>query len=137
MSLMKVCASPGCRERIPLGQRYCEEHQRLASKREARQKAERDDKRRQTKGDSSKRGYGYRWRSARAAFLLEHPLCVECLKNGKVEQATDVDHIKPHRGDVNLFWDQSNWQPLCHACHSRKTAKEDGGFGNQYRQLIV
>jgi 5-methylcytosine-specific restriction protein A len=29
-----------------------------------------------------------------------------------------------------LFWDQSNWQPLCHTCHSKKTAREDGGFGN-------
>ncbi|WP_186318376.1 HNH endonuclease, partial [Bacillus pumilus] len=24
----------------------------------------------------------------------------------------------------------SNWQPLCASCHNRKTAKEDGGFGN-------
>jgi 5-methylcytosine-specific restriction protein A len=28
-----------------------------------------------------------------------------------------------------LFWDSSNWQPLCHECHSSKTAREDGGFG--------
>nr|DAK90259.1 MAG TPA: HNH endonuclease bacteriophage, HNH Endonuclease, DNA.52A [Caudoviricetes sp.] len=28
------------------------------------------------------------------------------------------------------MWDQSNWQALCHECHSRKTAKENGGFGN-------
>jgi 5-methylcytosine-specific restriction endonuclease McrA len=27
--------------------------------------------------------------------------------------ATIVDHIKPHRGDQNLFWDQTNWQALC------------------------
>ncbi|WP_414713895.1 HNH endonuclease [Scandinavium sp.] len=23
----------------------------------------------------------------------------------------------------------SNLQPLCHRCHSEKTAREDGGFG--------
>lgn len=30
---------------------------------------------------------------------------------------------------MRLFWDPSNWQPLCAGCHSTKTAKEDGGFG--------
>jgi 5-methylcytosine-specific restriction protein A len=45
-------------------------------------------------------------------------------------KATDVDHIIPHRGNQKLMWDQSNWQALCHACHSRKTASEDRGFGN-------
>ncbi len=44
--------------------------------------------------------------------------------------ATDVDHIQPHRGDMTLFWDSSNWQPLCHRHHAQKTAREDGGFGN-------
>jgi 5-methylcytosine-specific restriction protein A len=32
-----------------------------------------------------------------------------------------------------LFWDRSNWQGLCHPCHSAKTATEDGGFGNARR----
>ncbi|WP_407496877.1 HNH endonuclease [Pseudooceanicola sp. MF1-13] len=35
-----------------------------------------------------------------------------------------MDHITPHKGDRKLFWDRSNWQALCHACHSRKTARE-------------
>lgn len=47
--------------------------------------------------------------------------------------ATEVDHIKPHRGDMVLFWDESNWQGLCRSHHSRKTAGENGGFGNQRR----
>jgi 5-methylcytosine-specific restriction protein A len=45
-------------------------------------------------------------------------------------QATVVDHIKPHQGDPELFWDSENLQALCAPCHSRKTASEDGGFGN-------
>lgn len=41
-----------------------------------------------------------------------------------------VDHVVPHRGDKNLFWNaRGNWQALCVSCHSRKTVKEDGGFG--------
>lgn len=78
---------------------------------------------------SAKRGYSYAWQKARLFFLKQNPLCVECLKSGRVEPATDVDHIIPHKGDMNLFWDRNNWQPLCKSCHSRKTATEDGGFG--------
>lgn len=80
---------------------------------------------------SSKRGYGYKWQKARINFLKLNPLCVECESAGRVESATDVDHIIPHKGDMNLFWDLNNWQPLCKSCHSKKTAKEDGGFGNK------
>ncbi|KAE8545359.1 hypothetical protein F6453_2331 [Marinobacter nauticus] len=34
---------------------------------------------------------------------------------------------------MKLFWDDSNWQALCHSCHSEKTASEDSGFGNGTR----
>jgi 5-methylcytosine-specific restriction protein A len=44
-----------------------------------------------------------------------------------------VDHIIPHKGNMNLFWDKRNWQSMCGRCHSKKTAKEDGGFGNKSR----
>jgi 5-methylcytosine-specific restriction protein A len=48
--------------------------------------------------------------------------------------ATDLDHIIPHKGDKDAFWVRSNWQGLCRSCHSRKTAAEDGGWGNAVRQ---
>ena len=57
--------------------------------------------------------------------LHSHSLCVECEKQGKLTQATVVDHIVPHRGDQKLFWDESNWQPLCKPCHDKKTWNED------------
>ena len=60
-----------------------------------------------------------------AWFKHSHPLCVECKKQGKLTQATVVDHIVPHRGDQKLFWDESNWQPLCKPCHDKKTWNED------------
>jgi 5-methylcytosine-specific restriction enzyme A len=82
----------------------------------------------QRKG-STARGYGYKWQQARAGYLAKHPLCVECEKEGRVVAATDVDHIIPHKGDMVLFWDSDNWQPLCKSHHSEKTAREDGGFG--------
>jgi 5-methylcytosine-specific restriction protein A len=56
---------------------------------------------------------------------------MECKAAGRVTAATMVDHIIPHRGDQKLFWDsEHNWQSGCKLCHDRKTAREDGGFGN-------
>lgn len=45
-----------------------------------------------------------------------------------IEPATVVDHIKPHKGDSQLFWDQDNWQSLCKTHHdSTKQAEEKSG----------
>jgi 5-methylcytosine-specific restriction endonuclease McrA len=67
--------------------------------------------------------YGYRWQLARKRFLARNPLCVECLKADKLTPATTVDHVIPHRGDMLLFWDSSNWAALCGSHHSKKTAR--------------
>jgi 5-methylcytosine-specific restriction enzyme A len=73
---------------------------------------------------AARRGYGPRWRRARAAFLARHPLCAACRAQGRLVPATVVDHVVPHRGDRVLFWDESNWAPACKLCHDRKTARE-------------
>lgn len=81
------------------------------------------------RGSSSQRGYDFKWQKERKTFLQNNPLCVNCLKNNKYTPATVVDHIVPHKGNSNLFWDTQNWQALCQRCHNIKTAREDGGFG--------
>jgi 5-methylcytosine-specific restriction protein A len=58
-------------------------------------------------------------------FLEQYPLCRRCESLGIVTAATVVDHVIPHKGDQVKFWDRGNWQPLCEACHNRKTAKHD------------
>ena len=65
------------------------------------------------------RGAG-RFRWMRSAFLMRNPICAIC----KREPAGVLDHVTPHKGDVALYWDQSNWQGLCVLCHGRKTADE-------------
>jgi 5-methylcytosine-specific restriction endonuclease McrA len=80
-----------------------------------------------------KRGYSAAWEKARAGFLRKHPRC-ECPEHkGKptAPRATVVDHHQPHKGDMTLFWNRNNWVPMAAACHSRKTASNDGGFGNR------
>ncbi|WP_438445895.1 HNH endonuclease [Gorillibacterium sp. sgz5001074] len=100
--------------------RYCDSHQK-----EHHLQYDRN------RGSSSERGYGSRWRKYREDFLKKHPLCKTCKDSGVLSTADVVDHIIPHRGDQDLFWNPENHQGLCFICHSRKTAKEDGGFGNK------
>lgn len=94
---------------------YCDDHAHL------RQNQQTDERR----GTSTARGYDARFRRARAVYLAEHPLCVECLKEGHAEPSTVLDHIVPHHGqDDPLFWDQDNWQALCASHHGRKTVED-------------
>lgn len=74
---------------------------------------------------AAQRGYGYKWQQARAGFLRSHPLCIRCQAEGRVEQATVVDHRIPHRGDQTLFWDRNNWDALCATHHSRDKQREE------------
>ncbi len=69
------------------------------------------------RGSAAARGYDARWRRARDAHLAANPLCVCCLANGTMHPAELVDHIIKHRGDAALFWNRTNWQPLCRWCH--------------------
>lgn len=74
---------------------------------------------------ASERGYGAKWQRERKKFLESNPFCVKCYEEGHITMATVVDHIIPHRGDQKLFWDRSNWQPLCEHHHNVKTMTED------------
>lgn len=65
-----------------------------------------------------------RWRNASKTFLNNNPLCVECAKHNKATAARVTDHIVPHKGNYEKFWDVENWQPLCSPCHDAKSAKE-------------
>jgi len=67
------------------------------------------------------------WRTLKRLVLLEQPMCA-CGCGGR---STVVDHIRPHRGDSALFFDRGNLQGMTKICHDRKTAKYDGGFGNE------
>ena len=108
MKQLKPCKHPSCPE-LTNGS-YCNRHKGLSiNKRES----------------AEERGYDSRWRTARKRFLNSNPLCVYCLKDNKIVKAAVVDHIIPHRGDIKLFWDESNWQGLCKRCHDRKTRTQD------------
>lgn len=63
------------------------------------------------------------WKVIRKQQLITQPWCEDCQALGEMVVATDVDHIKPHRGDKAAFL-AGPFKSLCHSCHSRKTANE-------------
>lgn len=110
----RPCLSSGCKN-FASNKGYCDKHQSRVKQRD------------RDRGTAHQRGYDAEWKKHRDQFLLEHPLCVECRRKGYVMPATVVDHIVPHKGDKDLFWNKSNWQPLCETHHNIKTASEDRG----------
>lgn len=129
----KLCAAPGCEAVAVEGQARCADcldqlAERRKGQRAAAQQTDHAKAWRRLYADA-------RWIKAARAFLEANPLCVDCAELGAVEPATDVDHVIPHKGDRKLFWRRSNWQALCHRCHSRKTAREvwhqDTGGGSK------
>ena len=111
----KPCRQPGCPALVHSA--YCETHRRELRRDESRRRP-----------STTTQGYGAAWRKIRDAVLRDEPLCRACRRSGRTVLATDVDHIVPRRAGGSDK--RSNLQPLCGTCHSAKTAREDGGFGN-------
>ena len=118
---LRGCARVGCVALVRKG--YCAVHAKDAPK--ARIEAARP--------SAAKRGYGRQWQRQREAYLREKPFCADPygVHGARLEEATVLDHIVPHKGDRALFEDAGNRQGLCKACHDRKTATEDSGFAGR------
>ncbi len=106
-SSLRKCSYPGCNVLVHAGR--CVAHSSKIVQRDPEVK----------KLYNSKR-----WKSLRQAQLTRDPWCAECVRDGQHVFATDVDHIKAHRGDAQLFFDEHNLQSLCRRHHSSKTASE-------------
>lgn len=114
---LKYCAHQTCPNRVVSG--YCPTH--------SRQKE-------QQRGSQRERGYTSAWEIRAKLFKQQYPLCgmrpngqapvmSQCHEQGLVTPAAVTDHVIPHRGNQELFWDElGNWQSLCFRCHSAKTA---------------
>jgi 5-methylcytosine-specific restriction protein A len=112
----RPCTYPSC-PNLVFGGARCERHRQIIT-RQVNQRR-----------DHARNLYGSRWQAYRVGYLRVHPLCVQCGTHKRLV----IDHKTPHKGDLELFWDPANHQTLCKACHDSKTARHDGGFGNQRR----
>lgn len=60
--------------------------------------------------------------------LRAEPLCRFCQAMGRVTEATVADHVTPHRGDHDLFWN-GELQSLCRPHHNiTKQQIEERGY---------
>lgn len=66
-----------------------------------------------------------RWRSLRAAYLIQHPCCELCAQKGKYVPADEVHHRQPFSDATDIIerqalaYDIDNLQALCTHCHRR------------------
>jgi 5-methylcytosine-specific restriction protein A len=118
----RPCARVGCASLVVSG--YCDGCKAKGAGKETRPSA-------------AVRGYGRTWQVQRLWYLRSHPFCVDPYgaHGERLELATVVDHIVPHKGDPELFRAPENRQGLCKACHDRKTVLEDGGLGRKPRGM--
>lgn len=117
-----ICCAPGCDDLAIDGLAHCEQHE---AARQDKIKASRARAKTSAAAQAGSALYKLAaWRKASRAWLRNNPICVDCDELGLVVLASEVDHVAPHRGDRQKFWDRSNWQSLCKPCHSRKTARE-------------
>jgi 5-methylcytosine-specific restriction protein A len=123
---LRPCAQPNCSALVSHGR--CPEHTRAQDR--SRRASETW---RHTRGASNNTIDIYqspRWRALRLRVLREATYlcqCEECAARvypRLPDVADTVDHVRPHRGYMVLFWDRANLQALSHAHHSRKTMRE-------------
>lgn len=80
-----------------------------------------------------------RWLRLRREVLSRHPLCQRCEKEGHVEAASEVHHIRPVEEAITFadkrqrMYDPENLTALCHTCHV-KTHTELGRCGKAATQ---
>lgn len=98
---------------------YCEKHQAAYEEQEKKRKLYRE----QYRGSRHKRGYDATWYEVRKIYLMQHPLCERCEKEGRITPAREVHHkIALKDGGERLNPD--NFMALCRACHHILTQEE-------------
>lgn len=115
---LRPCKYPGCPNLSD--QSYCEVH-RKAARAEAARTYNRNsrDMELQKFYDSSA------WRALRKLKLQRNPMCEICYADGRLTEATIVDHIVAVKDSDEGRLDIANLQSVCLSCHSRKTRQEE------------
>lgn len=83
------------------------------------------------RGNRHQRGYTSRWSRFSKQMLRERPLCEVCLEMTPPRYTASQcsDHIDGKGPLSERGFDPTNIKVMCIRCHSKKTCREDGGFG--------
>jgi len=73
--------------------------------------------------NSYDRGYDSKWVVVRKQHLLNNPICLDCLKEGRYVAGQEVHHIKKLAEYPELRDVSENLMTLCKSCHSKRTAR--------------
>ena len=112
----RPCSFPGC-PNLTDG-RFCEEHRLQEQKNYNRYQRDPETARR----------YGNHWQRIRNAYARRHPLCEDCLAEGRTTPMEQVHHVKPLREGGTNDWE--NLRSLCAACHARTHAQRGDRWHN-------
>lgn len=121
----KICNEVSCNVLIAMSERYCAAHKRTKAQIQNRHydKNHRN-KNHQIFYSSSE------WRKMRKVVMIKAGgLCISCMDMHIVTNADVVDHIISVEIDYTKRLEESNLQPLCHACHNKKTAEDNINTG--------
>ena len=101
----RPCGCPGCPNLTD--KQYCTRHEIVMRRQYDRYERSPD----------FHKKYGRAWKRIRDSYAAEHPLCEQCLKEGRVVPVDEVHHILPvSRGGTHA---RSNLMSLCRSCHNK------------------
>src|SRR5829696_9605675 len=117
--LPRPCQTDGCPEPVTPPERHCSEHRPRSRTR------------------PSPWSNDKRWqRIRRLALERDGHRCQDCGKDVRLRKGDgNVDHVDGQGLEGSKSYDLENCVTRCRSCHSRKTARHDGGFGHPTRRL--
>lgn len=83
------------------------------------------ERRQDRRPSSTQRGYGRTWQAIRIRVLVAHGIPEDRWPE------YDIDHNPPYNPAIEPDHNKYQLTPKLHGTHSRKTVREDGGWGQQ------
>lgn len=103
----RPCRMNGCPNLVEDGKLYCRLHRGT----------EMHEYNRYRRDPETKNYYGRVWKRIRDRYIIEHPMCEECLSRGIYKVADEVHHKLPLTdGGIH---EKNNLVSLCHSCHMK------------------
>ena len=112
----RPCSYPGCPD-LTDG-RFCEKHQKEENKRYEKY----------DRNPAVHRRYGRAWKRIRDSYAAGHPLCEQCVAQGRYVKTEEIHHKLPlSQGGTHA---RENLIALCKSCHAKIHAENGDRWHN-------